>query len=134
MVADEVRKLAEKTAVATNEIKQKIEAIQVQSNEAALQMQSASGQVAAGVEHIGALQKPLGELNDCSRQALAALIDLSHDIQQQQQKSQTIAGTIEKISEVSQSNVQSADHAHDKARSVAAAAQVLQGLTSKFSL
>ncbi|MGL4605397.1 MAG: methyl-accepting chemotaxis protein [Iodobacter sp.] len=134
VVADEVRKLAEKTAVATNEIKQKIEAIQVQSNEAALQMQSASGQVAAGVEHIGALQKPLGELNDCSRQALAALIDLSHDIQQQQQKSQTIAGTIEKISEVSQSNVQSADHAHDKARSVAAAAQVLQGLTSKFSL
>lgn len=132
VVADEVRKLAEKTAVATSEIKSMIEQIQKESNQATSQMEAASGQVASGVELIGNLQAPLDELHDCSRQALGALVELADAVREQQEGSLQITRNVETIAHESEATSHNAENGLTIAKDLATTAETLQSLVGRF--
>ena len=132
VVADEVRKLAEKTAVATNEIKTMIERIQSQSDQAAAQMRAASGQVDSGVELIGNLRTPLDELNNCSNQALSALVELADAVREQQSTSLSITRNVETIAQSSETTASNAADGSQIAREVAQTASTLSTVVARF--
>lgn len=132
VVADEVRKLAEKTGTATSEIKEMIEAIQLQTARAAVQMGDASRQVGEGVRMIEALQAPLQELQSGASDAFTSLVELSHATREQASTSTQIAQNVERIAQMGERNNAAAAESHDIALRVGAMAKTLRDLTARF--
>jgi methyl-accepting chemotaxis protein len=132
VVADEVRKLAERTGRSTHEIKQMIDTIQVQTNEAVTQMDNASHQVETGVTMIRDLQKPLEVLAESSAAAVASLIDLSNAAHEQSDASTQIAQNVERIAQAGEENSAVAANSRVKAQDLNRMADSLLELVKRF--
>lgn len=98
VVADEVRKLAEKTIKATEEISQKIYAVQSESAETVQTMDNASKEVESASLQINKTGDVLNEIATSVREAKDQIIQIATAIEQQSSASQEVAGNIEKNS------------------------------------
>ncbi|MFQ3574573.1 MAG: methyl-accepting chemotaxis protein, partial [Thermodesulfovibrionales bacterium] len=100
VVADEVRKLAEKTIKATEEISQKIYAVQSESAETVQTMDNASKEVESASEQIKKTGHVLNEIASSVREAKDQIIQIATAIEQQSSASQEVSGNIEKNSQI----------------------------------
>jgi methyl-accepting chemotaxis protein len=132
VVADEVRKLAEKTGMATSEIKAMIETIHAQTSDAATRMSDASEQVTMGVRMIRELQDPLQELSEGAGRALESLTDLSAAAREQSNASTQIAQNVERIAQMAEKNGESVARSHEIAQGLSTMSDSLLMLMGKL--
>ena len=134
VVADEVRKLAERTAHATGEIQQTIEAIQKNVGGANAMLAGVRGRVAAGVTEIRGLSDPLASLRERAARALDELNHLMNATQEQRQASEQIARSTEKIASSSEQNAASIEHTRATAGRLRGFADGLSASVARFQL
>ena len=134
VVADEVRKLAERTAHATGEIQQTIEAIQNNVGGASAVLEGVRGRVAAGVTEIRGLSEPLASLQDRAARALAELNHLTDATQEQRQASEQIARSTEKLASSSEQNAVSLAQNRETASRLRSFADDLAASVARFQL
>ncbi len=134
VVADEVRKLAERTRVATVEIKDMVDTVQSETMEAVQSMEIGGAQVANSVKLIDAVVEPLEQLREDARGAYDNLVRLAGVIDEQHAASGQITSNIERIADMSQSNSLSAADAANSASHLEVLASRLQGEISRFQI
>lgn len=104
VVADEVRKLAERTAQATTDIGDMINGMQASADEAVETMQQAVGRVESGVQLAGRAGESIGGISAGTERVVAAVNEISGALQEQSTVSNDIAGSIERIAQMSEEN------------------------------
>ncbi|WP_230971632.1 methyl-accepting chemotaxis protein [Nitrogeniibacter aestuarii] len=104
VVADEVRKLAERTATATHEITDMVEAIQTGTEKAVVTMESGVEQVREGVDLTKRAGQSMDEINNGARSVVDFVSDISHALREQSSASTDIARNVEAIAQMAESN------------------------------
>jgi methyl-accepting chemotaxis protein len=102
VVADEVKKLAERTMRATEEISEKVRAVQVESQQTAGSMEEATSQVSQATDCITQLEDSLQLIVDGVQKARDEITQMATAVDQQSSVSQEIARAIEGSSLVAQ--------------------------------
>ncbi|TDR79961.1 methyl-accepting chemotaxis protein [Paludibacterium purpuratum] len=125
VVADEVRGLAERTANATVEIEQMIQAIQEETRSAVDLLSHAVPQARDGAELTEATAELLQQLRANSNLTLTRVRDVADSTREQSQASTDIAQQVERIANVVQETRRAMDHA---AQEVAHLEQLSQSL------
>ncbi|MCE5312906.1 MAG: methyl-accepting chemotaxis protein [Nitrospiraceae bacterium] len=98
IVADEVRKLAERTAKATNEISEKIQGVQDDSERTGASMQSALDHVSDGVEYMEKAKGSLDKIVDSVKKTAQEITHIAASVEEQSVASEEIAKNIEEVS------------------------------------
>lgn len=106
VVADEVRKLADRTAVATREINEVIDAIDSQTNVAVANISQGRVEMQRGVELIGGMVPSLGQLSSGAEASLARLDSLTETLSHQAKQSSEIAVSVSAMGEMASGNTQ----------------------------
>ena len=104
VVADEVRKLAERTANATKEITEMIDAIQSTARVAVTSMAEAGSQVDGGVILAQQAGDAINQIKEKSAQVLRTVGDISSALAEQSSASNDIATHIEKVAQMTEEN------------------------------
>lgn len=104
VVADEVRKLAERTATATHEITDMVEAIQSGTEKAVVTMESGVEQVREGVDLTKRAGQSMDEINNGAHSVVDFVADISHALREQSSASTEIAQNVEAIAQMAESN------------------------------
>ena len=104
VVADEVRKLAERTANATKEITEMINAIQSTARVAVTSMAEAGSQVDGGVILAQQAGDAINQIKEKSAQVLRTVGDISSALAEQSSASNDIATHIEKVAQMTEEN------------------------------
>ena len=104
VVADEVRKLAERTATATHEITDMVEAIQTGTEKAVVTMESGVEQVREGVDLTKRAGQSMDEINNGAHSVVDFVADISHALREQSTASTDIARNVESIAQMAESN------------------------------
>lgn len=110
IVADEVRKLAERTAKATNEISEKIQGVQDDSERTGASMQSALDHVSDGVAY---MEKAKGSLDDIVNSVKKTAQEITHiaaSVEEQSVASEEIAKNIEEVSVMASETQQTSEN------------------------
>ena len=134
VVADEVRKLAERTTVATKQIREMIQSIQRETTEAVEQMQEGSREVQEGITLADNAGDALKQVVRSAGQMYDLVNTIASAAQEQSTTSDTIARNVTAISTIS---TESASTIMDVARNVtelSQLAEVLKELTSQVDL
>ena len=132
VVADEVRKLAERTSQATNEIRTKIEGMNVETSEAVGRMGLARETVAGGMSRAAEVTAEIAAIEESIMLATRSVQDIAAATQEQSAATNALARASEQVS----SAVGQSDHAiHEasaKLEDIARAARQLAELMSRF--
>ena len=104
VVADEVRKLAERSAEATGEIRQMIEAVQTSAQEGVETMQRAVTRVDDGVGLAQRATESMLAIRDGAKQVVNAVNEIANALKEQSIASNDIASNVEKIAQMSEEN------------------------------
>jgi methyl-accepting chemotaxis protein len=123
VVADEVRKLAERTANATGEIANMIEAIQASAHTAVDRMGEAVKQADAGAALANNAGQSIEAIRNGAIQVSAAFQEIAHSIAEQSAAGQLIAQQVEQVAQASDENSGAVSHTAD-------AAHTLEGLSN----
>ncbi len=134
VVADEVRKLAERTGLATNEIKSMIETIQSETQSAVTSMEAGSRQVERGVNMVGQLVDPLQELHSGATVTLDSLVELAAATRAQSAASSDISHNVERIAEMATRNNAIMEETTQAARHLETLAASLMGTVGRFRI
>jgi len=118
VVADEVRKLAERTAAATTEISDMIEAIQGEVTSAVGNLGARDEQVGQAVKLAEQVAGALAEINAGARKTESRIQDITNAANEQGAASREIAGNIERIAQMAKSNNAAVMEAANSARYV----------------
>jgi methyl-accepting chemotaxis protein len=132
VVADEVRKLAERTGVATNEIKSMIETIQGETQSAVTSMETGSQQVERGVDKVSQLVGPLQQLHSGASTTLDSLVELANATRAQSTASGEISQNVERIAEMATRNNAIMDETTRAAKHLEDLAASLIGTVDQF--
>ena len=134
VVADEVRALAERTTRATKEISEMIRAIQAETRQAIISMESGVEATEKGAAEAGqleqALQAILDRVNDVSMQ----VSQIATAAEEQTATTGEITGNIHKISEVIEGTAKGANDTSTAAGSLAQLGEELRSLMAQFKL
>lgn len=98
IVADEVRKLAERTAKATNEISERIQGVQDDSERTGSSMQSALDHVSDGVEFMERARTSLESIVNSVNKTAQEITQIAASVEEQSVASEEIAKNIEEVS------------------------------------
>ncbi|CAG0993930.1 Methyl-accepting chemotaxis protein II [Burkholderiales bacterium] len=104
VVADEVRKLAERSAAATGEIRQMIEAVQSSAQAGVETMQTAVSRVDEGVNLAQRATDAMLAIRDGAKQVVEAVNEIANALKEQSIASNDIASNVEKIAQMSEEN------------------------------
>lgn len=134
VVADEVRKLAERTTVATKQIRDMITSIQKETAEAVKQMQQGSKEVEQGIAMADNAGEALKQVVQSAGHMVELVSSIAGAAQEQSLTSDTIARNVTNISTIS---TESASTIMDVARNVtelSQLAEILKELTSQVDV
>lgn len=109
VVADEVRKLADRTAAATKEINQVIDAIDSQTDVAVAHISQGQLEMQRGVELISSMVPSLGQLSDGAEASLERLDSLADTLSHQAEQSSAIAVSVSAMGEMASGNTQAVE-------------------------
>ena len=132
MVADEVRKLAERTAQATTEIGDMINAVQSSAQAAVGTMQQAVVRVEGGVEMANRAGESMSGISDGAERVVSAVNEISSALKEQSVASNEIASNVERIAQMSEENSAATREAADTARQLEALAVGTRAAVSQF--
>jgi methyl-accepting chemotaxis protein len=118
VVADEVRKLAERTASATGEIADMIEAIQTSAHTAVDRMGGAVKQADAGAALANDAGQSIEAIRNGAIQVSAAFQEIARSIAEQSAAGQLIAQQVEQVAQASDENSVAVSHTADAARTL----------------
>lgn len=104
VVADEVRQLAERTALATQDISDKIVAIQNATRVAGEQMAASVDQVAAGMSHADEANSAVDQIKGNVARVQGEVEAISMTLKEQAIASNEIASRVESVAQISQEN------------------------------
>jgi methyl-accepting chemotaxis protein len=125
VVANEVKELAKATAQATDEISQKISAIQIDTSEAVI----AIGEIGDIIEQINALQTTVA---GAVEEQTATTNEISRSVAEAAQGSGEITGNITQVAEDAQDTLRGTHEVHSAAAELAQMAAQLQQLVGRF--
>ncbi|QID17856.1 methyl-accepting chemotaxis protein [Nitrogeniibacter mangrovi] len=132
VVADEVRKLAERTAQATHEITDMVEAIQTGTDKAVVTMESGVEQVRLGVDLTIRAGQSMDEINDGASSVVEFVADISHSLREQSSASTEIAQNVEAIAQMAESNSAAVRGTANTAAELERMANTLRDEVSRF--
>ena len=132
VVADEVRKLAERTAQATTEIGDMIDAVQSSAQAAVGTMQQAVARVEGGVEMANRAGESMSGISDGAERVVSAVNEISSALKEQSVASNEIASNVERIAQMSEENSAATREAADTARQLEALAVDTRAAVSQF--
>ncbi|HRP96016.1 MAG TPA: methyl-accepting chemotaxis protein [Rhodocyclaceae bacterium] len=104
VVADEVRKLAERTGKSTEEIATMVAAIQAGTRRAVESMREGVERVNDGVALAERAGSAMGDIRQCTTEAVAAIADISGALREQSAASTEIAKNVETIAQMAEEN------------------------------
>jgi methyl-accepting chemotaxis protein len=133
VVADEVRKLAERTAAATTEISDMIEAIQSEVTSAVGNLGARNEQVGQAVKLAEQVAGALAEINEGARRTEARIQEITSAAAEQGSVSRQIAGNIERIAQMAKNNNTAVAEAANSARYVDELAAQLRTEVLRFN-
>lgn len=125
VVADEVRNLAGRTGEATNEIKEMIDKIQLETQSAVAQMEMGREQVGNGVAIIGETREAVAGIQAVSAQSEEMALQINHAASEQATVANEISQSVVQISTV-------IDHYRDETQRVMESAVELQSLAKEM--
>ncbi|MDQ8020195.1 MAG: methyl-accepting chemotaxis protein [Moraxellaceae bacterium] len=134
VVADEVRKLAERTTSATQEIYEKIAAVQHDTAQAVVGMDEAHGKVEEGVRSTQAVTESLRSIESQAASTANNIATIASAATEQSAASQDIARNMERISSASQENLTVAETTSRLSDELATIATRLDGAVRKFTV
>ncbi|MBV8659532.1 MAG: methyl-accepting chemotaxis protein [Burkholderiales bacterium] len=132
VVADEVRKLAERTAHATKDISQKIDAVQADTSGASLSLQEANERVVHGVACTEQVARALADIQRGSAATVQTVRSVSETIREQSASTQSMAQNIEQIAATTEANHASIAKVTALAHSLSALAGGLNSQIGRF--
>jgi len=132
VVADEVRKLAERTASATREITDMVEAIQTGTEKAVVTMESGVEQVREGVGLTKRAGQSMDEINSGAHSVVEFVADISHALREQSSASAEIAQNVDAIAHMAESNSMAVRRAARTAAELERMSATLRDEVSRF--
>jgi methyl-accepting chemotaxis protein len=100
VVAEEIRKLAERTAKATDEIAEKVKAIQIESNKAFENMEITAKEVEKGVASLSKVKDALDNIVESSQKVKDAIAQVAAATEEQSTASEEISKTVEETAKL----------------------------------
>ena len=134
VVADEVRKLAEKTTGSAEEITRMITAIQESSAQAVSSIQYVVKQVETTSAYAGKARDSIERIHLNVEQSMGFAHDISSALGEQSQASNLIAQQVEGITQMSEKNTESVEHAGLAMHGLEEESRVLQAAVARFSV
>ena len=134
VVADEVRKLAEKTSSSTVDIGVRIEEIQKITDESVSKMNLVATQVLSNVDRMEEGNTILHGISEKTESAMEMARQIAESVKEQALASTDIAGKVEYISKLTNSNTEISSNAHNAANELDDVAIALQSITHTFKM
>jgi methyl-accepting chemotaxis protein len=134
VVADEVRKLAERTAKATTEISDMIDAVQNSANVAVGTMQQSVSRVERGLDLAHKASDSMVGIGDGAQRVVTAVNEISNALSEQSAASNDIAANVEKIAQMSEENSAATREAADTAHKLGQLADRTRAAVSQFKV
>jgi aerotaxis receptor len=134
VVADEVRALAERTAKSTRDISETIETIQSVTTEAVAAMESARQEVETSIASLTASTATLNNVTQAATDVTAMSRSISDATVEQAQASNDVAKNMERITQLIESNLSSAENAKQSAIDLLGTSAALKHLIGGFKL
>ncbi|MEW6117071.1 MAG: methyl-accepting chemotaxis protein [Nitrospirota bacterium] len=134
VVADEVRKLAERTVKATEEITQKITAVQSESEQTTKSMAEASGGVTKATEFIREVGGSLNQIVESVQKVRDQVTQIAAAVEEQSAASEEVSGNIEQTSMIAKELEGLAEEMTHKVNGLTKVADDLRGSTAGFKI
>jgi methyl-accepting chemotaxis protein len=134
VVADEVRKLSERTAQSTREIGQTIERMQHSVHQAVNAMQDGVGRVSAGVDEARKAGDAMLQIRNAADHIGRMVNDISVALSEQNVASEQMAGSVERIAQMTEEHTTTVGENADTARHLSDLAGRLRAEVSHFRL
>ncbi|MEO8038492.1 MAG: methyl-accepting chemotaxis protein, partial [Betaproteobacteria bacterium] len=132
VVADEVRKLAERSSNATTEISTMISSIQEDTVRAVTAMQNGRRMVEDGVASVTRAAASMSEIAGGTRHIGAITRDIASSVREQSAVASDVAGRIERIARMAETNSAGSMEAHSQAERLSGLAVDLERAVSRF--
>jgi methyl-accepting chemotaxis protein len=132
VVADEVRKLAERTINATAEISEKIDAVQIESEQTTNSMAQASTDVTQAAQYIKNVGGSLNEIVDAVQKARDQITQIATAVDEQSAASEEVTNNIEKTSGIAINMEKMSDDVMHQVNALIKIAEELRNSTAGF--
>ncbi len=134
VVADEVRKLAERTARATTEIAEQIMAVQSESADAVGRIEVSQQQAMAGVATVETATRALSDIRYAVDGVLERVTEIASASAQQKAASNGVAGNVEQIAAMTESNSATAANVSQQASRMGELVDALDRELRRFNI
>ncbi|MDF1810340.1 MAG: methyl-accepting chemotaxis protein [Phycisphaerales bacterium] len=134
VVADEVRKLAERTAVATQEVAESVQAIKIDTQKAIVLMESGKDSVHDGVQLAEQAGSALEEIVDNANNMTPMIQGIAAAATQQSAAANEISRSIERIDMVTNESAQGIGEVAHSAETLTSKSVSLQQLVAQFTM
>jgi len=134
VVADEVKKLAERTAMATDEISEKMSMIQRESDDSIATMEKGTTLAEDTVANATKAGEALQQIVESSDRAMDMVQSIATAIEEQSAASEQVSNSMEQISQIINDNFKSSEVMKKSVTELAFLAQEIMAQTSSFRI